>query len=315
MRLQEKIDNSIALLRKAEKLALKYNPDDGFYLAFSGGKDSQALYHIAQLAGVKFRAHMNLTSVDPPQVIRFVKRNYPDVVIHAPEKSIYQYAVEKQILPSMKIRWCCQELKEQGGAGEVVLIGIRRQESKRRSMRSPVEVSGRKFGGEMAEFEKWQEEQIRKKYKNLNQDQFDEAKETQVRCINGKDKILISPIIDWTSKDVWEFLNDVVKVPHCELYDKGYSRIGCIGCPMSSSKNRIKELKMFPHVKRNWIKAIKDIRQREGLQRTHPDKLHKGGWRTTNSGLWAGFLIAPLAGKQEGLTWKTLSPRTSLTGG
>ena len=74
MNLDKKIDYSIALLRKAESMSLRLDPENGFYLAFSGGKDSQALYHIAQMAGVKFKAHMNLTSVDPPEVIRFVKR-------------------------------------------------------------------------------------------------------------------------------------------------------------------------------------------------------------------------------------------------
>lgn len=76
MNLDKKIDYSIALLRKAESMSLRLDPENGFYLAFSGGKDSQALYHIAQMAGVKFKAHMNLTSVDPPEVIRFVKRQY-----------------------------------------------------------------------------------------------------------------------------------------------------------------------------------------------------------------------------------------------
>ena len=42
--LQDKINYSIALLRKCEKMALDYDPENGFYLAFSGGKDSQALY-------------------------------------------------------------------------------------------------------------------------------------------------------------------------------------------------------------------------------------------------------------------------------
>nr|DAZ55397.1 MAG TPA: GMP synthase [Caudoviricetes sp.] len=63
MNLDKKIDYSIALLRKAESMALRLDPENGFYLSFSGGKDSQALYHIAQMAGVKFKAHMNLTSV------------------------------------------------------------------------------------------------------------------------------------------------------------------------------------------------------------------------------------------------------------
>lgn len=131
----KKLIHSVELLRKAEKLALTYDQEGGFFLAFSGGKDSQALFHVAKMAGVKFKAHMNLTSVDPPQVIRFVKKQYPDVVRHAPQKSIFQLAVERGILPSMRIRWCCADLKETAGAGKVTLIGIRKAESVRRSKR------------------------------------------------------------------------------------------------------------------------------------------------------------------------------------
>ena len=83
--LQRKVEYSIELLRKCEDMALRMDAENGFYLAFSGGEDSQALYHIAQMAGVKFKAHMNLTSVDPPEVIRFVKQNYPDVELIKPK--------------------------------------------------------------------------------------------------------------------------------------------------------------------------------------------------------------------------------------
>ena len=77
--LRKKMLHSVELLQKAEKIALNYDAENGYYLAFSGGKDSQALFHMTQLAGVKFCGHMNLTSVDPPEVIRFVKKNYPEV--------------------------------------------------------------------------------------------------------------------------------------------------------------------------------------------------------------------------------------------
>lgn len=271
--LQQKIEQSISLLRKSEALALKYNPEDGFYLAFSGGKDSQALYHIAQMAGVKFRAHMNLTSIDPPQVIRFVKTHYPDVVRHAPKKSIYQYAIERQLLPTRIVRWCCQELKEGGGSGQVTLTGVRKAESINRSKRREVEVSSHKYAGDLEGFSDWQTKTVRKKYKNLNQDQFSEQGETEVRCVGGKDKIIINPIIDWTDQDVWEFLNDVVKVPHCSLYDEGLHRIGCILCPMSNYKQKLKDIASFPHVKRKWIETIKQLR-----------KIHCGGVITARTG-------------------------------
>ena len=84
--------------------------------------------------------------------------------------------------------------------------------------------------------------------------------EQTLGCIHGKESLLISPIIYWTEQDVWEFLNDVVRVPHCSLYDEGWHRIGCIGCPMSSHKQKMIENKRYPHVKRGWIKAIKAIR-------------------------------------------------------
>lgn len=264
--LRKKMEYSIDLLRKAKALALKYS-DDGFYLAFSGGKDSQVLYHVAKLAGVPFKAYMNLTSIDPPQVILFVKRNYPAVTLNKPIDSIYNIAVEKKyLLPSRLIRWCCQELKEGGGAGTVCLTGIRKAESTRRAKRSPVEVSNRSFAGDLEQFHDWQAEQIKKMLPSLNNDEFAEReRESEVRCINGKDKIIINPIIDWSDRDVWGFLNDVVRVPHCELYDMGWHRIGCICCPMSSYRHKVKELQMFPHVKRNWIRAIKRIRELSNL--------------------------------------------------
>ena len=87
--LEHKIAYSIALLRRAETLALRMSPD-GYHLAFSGGKDSVALYHLAKMAGVKFKAHMQITTIDPPELMRFVRSQYPDVVLHRPEINIYK---------------------------------------------------------------------------------------------------------------------------------------------------------------------------------------------------------------------------------
>lgn len=256
-----KIDYSIDLLRKAEQLAMKYNPTEGYYLAFSGGKDSQCLYHVAQLAGVKFKAHFSPTSVDPPQLIRFIKRNYSDVQFKRIERSIYDVAVRQGILPTMTVRWCCSVFKETSGAGNVTLIGIRHAESVRRSKRKEIEVTRHKFSGNLNEFEEWQQEQLAKKFKNLNHDQFSIDKETEVKCIGGKDSILVSPIINWTDRDVWDFLNGM-EIEHCELYDMGYSRIGCILCPMSSRKSKLRDIVQFPYVKEKWLKAIMAIRNR-----------------------------------------------------
>lgn len=235
--LRKKIIYSIDLIRKSEKIALRLDPENGFYNTFSGGKDSQVLYHLVKLAGVKAKTHMNLTSVDPPEVIRFVKQHYPDVELIKPKMSIYEMAKKKHILPTRMFRWCCAEFKETGGAGKVTLIGIRKQESVRRSKRGEISTSinGRRM-----------EETF---------DQWSEHEEKMVSCVGGKDKVLVSPILDWTERDVWELLN-ANGIPHCALYDQGYMRIGCICCPMSPSRQKRKEAERWPHVKRNWLKTI-----------------------------------------------------------
>lgn len=240
MELNDKIKYSIELLKKAEKMALRLDPENGFYLAFSGGKDSQVLYHIAKMAGVRFKAHMNLTSVDPPEVIRFVKKHYPDVEMIKPKMSIYDMAIKKHILPTRNLRWCCAEFKEMSGAGKVTLIGIRKKESARRSKREEISTT------------------IKGKRTDQTFDQWSEHKENMVTCVNGKDKILISPIIYWSEKDVWEFLNNN-NIQHCSLYDEGYTRIGCILCPMANKKVKIRDIKRFPHVKERWIKTIQKL--------------------------------------------------------
>ena len=268
--LRKKMIHSVELLQKAEKIAMNYDAENGYYLAFSGGKDSQALFHMTQLAGVKFRGHMNLTSVDPPEVIRFVKKNYSEVELIKPGKSIFQIAVERQILPTMRVRWCCAEYKETAGAGKVTLIGIRKAESSRRAKRNEVEINNRKFSGDLDGLDEYRQEQRAKRARRKSKEQgvnITNADEEQtLGCIHGKESLLISPIIYWTEKDVWEFLNNVVRVPHCSLYDEGWHRIGCIGCPMSSHKQKMIENKRYPHVKRGWIKAIKAIRN-GGIQK------------------------------------------------
>jgi phosphoadenosine phosphosulfate reductase len=261
-------------VQHAERIALRYDSQDGYWLGFSGGKDSQALLHITQLASVRFKPYFSPTSVDPAEVIRFIRRNYPEVEFTPLKTSIYNEFIRQHALPSRTVRWCCATFKEQGGGGKVTLVGVRHAESAKRSRRQEVEVSGHKFSGNLSEFDTWSKERRRKKDKNF--DQFSQHREQMVTCIGGKDKIIVSPIIEWTEQDVWEFLNNVVEVPHCELYDQGRKRIGCICCPMASMKDTVRDCRQFPHVKHNWIRAI--IRYREQMPQL--------------SGVWSGnFLL------------------------
>ena len=287
--LRAKIEYSIELCRKAAKIAPMYDDEGYLWLAFSGGKDSQALIHIAQLSGVKFKAYFSPTSVDPPEVIRFIRKNYPEVEFNPLQKSIYSEFLKRKCLPSMKIRWCCAEFKEKGGTNKVVLVGVRNSESVKRSKRKEVEVTGRKFSGDFDGFNEWSEERRIKKQRKLAKDkaqfdQFSEHKEQMVTCINGKDKIVVSPIIHWSDDDVWEFLNDVVRVPHCELYDKGRTRIGCIMCPMSKKSQILKDIEEYPYVYEKWVKAIMQVRKEALFNGSTPPQSGYGTFSNTKAG-------------------------------
>ena len=77
-----------------------FEPEEGYYLAFSGGKDSQCIYHLAKEAGVKFDAHYNLTTVDPPELVYFIRNNYPDVIIDKPEMSMWKLIIKNNGPPT-----------------------------------------------------------------------------------------------------------------------------------------------------------------------------------------------------------------------
>jgi len=223
------------LLQKAEKIALAYCPD-GFRLAFSGGKDSTVMYRLAQMAGVKFTAHMQVTTLDPPELMKFVRGNYPEVTLHRPEINFYELIKKKKILPLRHVRYCCHYLKEQSGAGTVTLIGIRATESARRAKRNEVEISGHKYSNTL--------------------DQFNVDVEQKLVCIKGKDKLFVSPIFYWTDREVWQFIRDN-KMEYCKLYDEGYTRIGCMFCPMASIKSKQRDRLRYPKVECAIKKSIK----------------------------------------------------------
>jgi len=113
-------------------------PPEGYHLAFSGGKDSCVIEWLAWMAGVHYTCHYAYTTVDPPEVMRFIRRYYPEAVWHRPKLSMWKLIEKKWVPPTRKRRYCCEHLKEYLGAGEFVLTGIRRAESSGRSNREMV---------------------------------------------------------------------------------------------------------------------------------------------------------------------------------
>lgn len=101
-------------------------------VCFSGGKDSQVMLHLVQRAGVPFRAVYNVTTIDHPANVNFIRKHYPIVEFIHPELNFWQIIEKKKTLPTMFKRFCCEKLKEYYGRG-LVAIGARREESKKRA--------------------------------------------------------------------------------------------------------------------------------------------------------------------------------------
>jgi len=131
-----KVDNlrEIAIMRLKE-----FEPPEGYYLAFSGGKDSVVIKDLAFKADVKFDCHYSQGGIDPPELVKFIREYHPDTIIDRPSMSVWK-AIMIHGMPRRQARWCCELIKEKHGGGRRVLTGIRWQESPRRRNRQMVEV-------------------------------------------------------------------------------------------------------------------------------------------------------------------------------
>lgn len=115
-----------------------FEPKDGYYLAFSGGKDSVVIKALADMSKVKYDAHYSNTTIDPPELIYFIRKYHKDVEIIYPEKPLLK-VLETKGFPIRQARWCCALYKENGGSGRFVMTGIRKAESNKRSKRKMIE--------------------------------------------------------------------------------------------------------------------------------------------------------------------------------
>lgn len=262
-KLSEKVNKSILRLKTFE-------PPEGYYLAFSGGKDSCVLKWLADTAGVKYHAVYRITSVDPPELVTFIKEKHPDVKLDPPydkdgERITMWNLIPKNYMPPTRhVRYCCSSLKESGGDGEMTLTGVRWAESVNRKQNQGIAtVQG---GKEVM--------------KTLAQDGFSPTKRGGVVLVNDNDenrsllencykrhKTTVNPIVDWDDDEVWDYIR-AEKIPYCGLYDCGWHRLGCIGCPMASRSERLREFAMWPKYKEAYLRAFQkmlDARKERGL--------------------------------------------------
>lgn len=156
----EKIDK---VKMSIERLKAIPDPEGGYFVAYSGGKDSVVLSAIMEMAGVAHDFHYSVTTVDPPELVRFIISQYDTVLYNSPDgtQTIYSTHGERLLNPSNKIegkviffelpeetmreliirkctpptrimRYCCEKLKEVHGTGRITVTGVRWAESANR---------------------------------------------------------------------------------------------------------------------------------------------------------------------------------------
>jgi phosphoadenosine phosphosulfate reductase len=109
-----------------------FQPAEGYILAYSGGKDSDVIKRLAYLAGAKFEAVHNLTTVDAPETVYHV-REQGDVQIIKPDRTMWALIILNKYPPTRIARYCCRELKEKSNIGRVTITGVRKAEGTSRN--------------------------------------------------------------------------------------------------------------------------------------------------------------------------------------
>lgn len=254
---RDKVEQAIQRLKDFE-------PPEGYYLAFSGGKDSVVVKALADMAGVKYDAHYNVTSVDPPELVQFVKEHkdvhfakqyYPDTIsnesLRGKPITMWNLIPFKKRPPTMTVRYCCAFLKEGSGQGRFVVTGVRWAESSRRK--------NNRGGLELGDTNEYGKRELIDP---------DNPSQQLIHICPTKAQRILNPIVDWSTAEVWEFIKEY-NVPYCKLYDEGYTRLGCIGCPMASVEHQKMEFRRYPKYYQAYLKAFDRMikeRKAKGLE-------------------------------------------------
>lgn len=268
----DKEQTAIDRLRATSEMSLNYYKLP-LVITTSGGKDSSVCVALAERAGIPFEIMHSHTTADAPETVYFVRSefrrleekgikcavNYP--VYKGARTSMWNLIPQKLIPPTRLVRYCCSILKERGGAGRFITTGVRWAESvKRKNNRGIYETMP---------------SDVKKKI-ILNNDNDDRRRLFETCTL--KAKRTCNPIIDWTDADVWDYIESE-HIPVNPLYQCGFSRVGCIGCPMAGTAGRQKQFARYPQYERMYIRAFDRMLE----ERARRGKMQES-WRAGTTG-------------------------------
>lgn len=253
--------------REKEQRAVQYlktfEPEsEPYYLCYSGGKDSDCIRILAELAGVKHDIVHNHTTVDAPETVYYV-RSIPGIKIEYPELTMWQLIIKKKMPPTRIARYCCEELKERGGKGRIKITGVRWAESRNRKENSDIiKIIGKPTATKREAGKRDISYRETPKGGIVMNDDNAETRRFVEHCYRTT-STMTNPIVDWTDSDVWEFLHHY----GCKsnpLYQCGKTRVGCIGCPLQNFIGMREDFSRYPKHRAAYVRAFdKMIKERE----------------------------------------------------
>lgn len=278
----DKEQQAIERLRLAAEMSEAYYDGAPLIVTTSGGKDSDVCLRIAEAAGINYEVQHNHTSADAPETVYHVREtfrrleekgvtckvNWP--TYKGQPVTMWSLIPQKLMPPTRIARYCCSILKEQAGKDRMITTGVRWAESAKRKKTRGIYEAGRELI-----------------LSNDNDDTrrlFEDCRLKATRVCN--------PIIDWDDRDVWDYIESE-HVRTNPLYCDGFSRVGCIGCPMAGKRAREIEFARWPTYRRAYIRAFKkmlEVRKERGKM--------NGTWRIGNTGedvfnWWMEYDIVP----------------------
>lgn len=261
---KDKIEKTIQSLKLAVEMSKEFYKKP-LLITYSGGKDSDVLLDIARkcLKPDEFEVLNSHTSVDAPETVYHIREVFKEVrgggtqcTVHIPKDkdgkqiTMWNLIPKKKMPPTRMVRYCCAVLKEASTPNRICAVGVRASESSGRKGRDIFAIRGAtKKDDHFYSLEH-------------SKEVFEESKDrdpiwdcTLIKQMRENKDIIVNPIYEWTDSDIWEYIRKN-NVKYNPLYDRGYKRVGCIGCPIANYKEMMKEFAEYPKIKNAYIRAF-----------------------------------------------------------
>lgn len=230
------------------------NLDKKMFVSISGGKDSDVMKHIVDIAFNELREEgMNVdynliafnTSNDTAETYKHLKQHHnmtKDNIV-SPEVGFYQWIVDKKnyFTPTRFVRNCCSTYKE----GQLTKIMDKKEETLTfLGMRSPESVKRKDYDFDLNEAQK----KIGRK---------PNVPENWLRFL---------PIVKWTDAEVWLYILNR-KMKYNDMYNKGFNRVGCLVCPYQSDVVELLIKHNYPKQWKRWVDILAKGYEIYGVER------------------------------------------------